>query len=85
MNLVLWALFGALVGALLHLLAPGRLPRSLSGSAALGALGGLVGGYLGGGVRLRPITSAILGITLSIFGALLALVLYHSLRRPRAV
>lgn len=73
---------GIIAGFLARLIVPGRDPMSFWETVALGVVGSFIGGFLGSllfGGELALRGAGILG---SIIGAVIALLIYRSVRRP---
>ena len=79
-----WIVFGLIVGVIAKLLMPGRDPGGFIVTALLGIAGALLGGWIGRFAGLyRPGEAA--GLIMSIFGAIVLLVLYRRLQPARPV
>jgi uncharacterized membrane protein YeaQ/YmgE (transglycosylase-associated protein family) len=71
-----WIIFGIIVGAIAKLLMPGRDPGGFIVTMLLGIAGALVGGFLGRAAGwYGPNDPA--GFLMSLFGAIVLLVLYR--------
>jgi len=71
-----WIIFGVIVGAIAKLLMPGRDPGGFIVTMLLGIAGALVGGFLGRAAGwYGPNDPA--GFLMSLFGAIVLLVLYR--------
>ena len=71
-----WIIFGLIVGAIAKLLMPGRDPGGFIVTMLLGIAGALVGGFLGRAAGwYGPNDPA--GFLMSLFGAIVLLVLYR--------
>ena len=71
-----WIIFGLIVGAVAKLLMPGRDPGGFIVTMLLGIAGALVGGFLGRAAGwYGPNDPA--GFLMSLFGAIVLLVLYR--------
>ena len=89
MNLIWWLIIGLIAGAIARLLVPGRDRLGFLGTILLGLVGSFVGGLIGQLFKsgredfLQDFTPA--GLIGSIFGAILALLLWRwiSARRGR--
>jgi len=85
MSILWWLLVGLVAGALARLLVPGSDPLGWGGTLILGLIGSLVGGFLGNllvGGELEVSAAGIIGATV---GAVIALLIYRSTRRPTRV
>ena len=83
-GLVGWILFGAIVGIIAKLFHPGRDPGGVLITILLGIAGSLLGGFLGRAIGLyREGQGA--GLIMSVLGAILLLVLYHTFTRRRFI
>lgn len=85
MSILWWLLVGLVAGALARLLVPGSDPLGWGGTLLLGLIGSLVGGFLGNllvGGELEVSAAGIIGATI---GAVIALLIYRSTRRPTRV
>jgi uncharacterized membrane protein YeaQ/YmgE (transglycosylase-associated protein family) len=79
-----WIVFGFIVGAIAKLLTPGRDPGGFIVTILVGIAGSLLGGYLGRELGwYSPHQSA--GVLMSIVGAIILLVIFHLLFKPRVV
>jgi uncharacterized membrane protein YeaQ/YmgE (transglycosylase-associated protein family) len=79
-----WIIFGVIVGAVAKLLMPGRDPGGFIVTMLLGIAGALVGGFMGRAAGwYGPNDPA--GFLMSLFGAILLLMLYRMIlgRRSR--
>ena len=84
MGILSWILFGLVVGFIAKLLTPGRDPGGFIVTILLGIAGALIGGFLGRSMGLYgPSQSA--GWLMSILGAVILLVLYRVVVKPRSV
>jgi uncharacterized membrane protein YeaQ/YmgE (transglycosylase-associated protein family) len=71
-----WIVFGLVVGVIAKLLMPGRDPGGFIVTTLLGIVGAVLGGYAGRALGLYgPNDSA--GIFMSIFGAIVVLLVYR--------
>lgn len=85
MTILWWLLVGLVAGALARLLVPGSDPLGWGGTILLGLVGSLVGGFLGNlvvGGELEVSAAGIIGATI---GAVIALLIYRSVRSPGRV
>ena len=79
-----WIVFGAIVGIVAKLLHPGRDPGGVLITILLGIAGSILGGFLGRAIGLyRQGEGA--GFIMSVLGAVLLLVIYHTIAYRRAV
>jgi uncharacterized membrane protein YeaQ/YmgE (transglycosylase-associated protein family) len=77
-----WILFGLVVGIVAKFLTPGRDPGGFILTTLLGVAGALLGGYLGRAMGFYgPNQTA--GFLMSVLGAILLLLLYRVVSRPR--
>lgn len=82
---VLWTLIiGLLVGAVAKFLMPGRDPGGIIITMLLGIAGAFVGTWIGQALGLTQNGQAA-GFVLSVVGAMVLLLLYRLIARPRAV
>jgi uncharacterized membrane protein YeaQ/YmgE (transglycosylase-associated protein family) len=79
-----WIFFGLIVGVIAKLLVPGRDPGGIIITILLGIAGSLLGGWVGRAFGWYGPGQAA-GWIMSIVGAIVLLLLYHAVRRPRAV
>ncbi len=81
-HLIGWIIFGLIVGIIAKLLVPGRDPGGFVLTAAIGIVGALLAGWIGRAVGwYGPNDNA--GFLMSIVGAVVLLLIYHALFRPR--
>jgi uncharacterized membrane protein YeaQ/YmgE (transglycosylase-associated protein family) len=84
MGVITWILFGLVVGIIAKLLMPGRDPGGFIITILIGIAGALLGGFIGRAVGwYGPNQSA--GWIVSILGAVVLLLLYRLIARPRRV
>jgi uncharacterized membrane protein YeaQ/YmgE (transglycosylase-associated protein family) len=77
-----WILFGLVVGIVAKLLTPGRDPGGFILTTLLGIAGAVLGGYVGRALGFYgPNQTA--GFLMSILGAIILLLLYRFISRPR--
>lgn len=82
MGILVWILFGLVVGVVAKLLMPGKDPGGFIVTILIGIAGALLGGFIGRAVGFYgPNESA--GWIISILGAVVLLVLYRMINRPR--
>jgi len=79
-----WILFGLIVGIIAKLLHPGRDPGGILVTIGIGIVGSLLGGFIGRAMGLYHQGQGA-GIIMSVLGAVLLLVLYHTVAGRRAV
>lgn len=73
---------GIIAGFLARLIVPGRDPMSFWETVALGVVGSFIGGFLGSLLFEGELALRGAGIIGSILGAIVALLVYRSVRRP---
>lgn len=73
---------GIIAGFLARLIVPGRDPMSFFETVALGVVGSFIGGFLGSLLFEGELALRGAGIIGSIVGAVIALLVYRSVRRP---
>jgi uncharacterized membrane protein YeaQ/YmgE (transglycosylase-associated protein family) len=78
-----WIIFGLIIGALAKLLMPGRDPGGIIVTILLGIVGALLGGFLGRAIGFYGPGEAA-GFVMSLFGAIILLLLYRFLVARRA-
>jgi uncharacterized membrane protein YeaQ/YmgE (transglycosylase-associated protein family) len=84
MGVLAWILFGLVVGIIAKLLMPGKDPGGFIVTILIGIAGALLGGFIGRAMGLYgPDESA--GWIVSILGAVVLLLLYRFIARPRRV
>ncbi len=82
MHVIAWILFGLIVGLIARLVVPGPNPHGIVVTTLIGIAGALLGGWIGRAVgHYQPGQGA--GWLMSIFGAIILLVIYHLIARPR--
>ena len=78
-----WIIFGLIVGAVAKLVMPGRDPGGFIVTMLLGIAGALVGGFLGRAAGwYGPNDPA--GFLMSLFGAVVLLLLYRMINKNRS-
>lgn len=77
-----WIFFGLVVGIIAKLLMPGRDPGGVILTILLGVAGSVVGGFVGRVLGLYP-PGHPAGWLMSILGAIVLLLLYRLMARPR--
>lgn len=84
MGILTWILLGLIVGALAKLFMPGDDPGGIFVTILLGIAGAFLGGMIGSLLGVGSITGLNLtSVLLAIVGAVLLLVIYRAVRRPR--
>jgi uncharacterized membrane protein YeaQ/YmgE (transglycosylase-associated protein family) len=84
MGILSWIVFGLVVGIIAKLLMPGRDPGGFIITILLGVAGALLGGFLGRAMGFYgPNEQA--GWLISILGAVILLVIYRVVAKPRSV
>ncbi len=84
MGIIGWIVFGAIVGVIAKFLMPGRDPGGFIVTILLGIVGALVGGFVGRALGIyRP--GDPVGFVMAVIGAIILLVIYRFVARPRAV
>ena len=73
---------GIIAGFLARLIVPGRDPMSFFETVALGVVGSFIGGFLGSLLFDGELALRGAGIVGSVLGAIVALLVYRSVRRP---
>jgi len=82
MSIIAWILFGLVVGVIAKLLMPGRDPGGFIVTILLGIAGALLGGFIGRALGFYG-PGGRAGWLMSIAGAIILLVLYRLVARPR--
>jgi uncharacterized membrane protein YeaQ/YmgE (transglycosylase-associated protein family) len=77
-----WILFGLVVGIVAKLLTPGRDPGGFILTTLLGIAGALIGGFVGRALGFYGPNQAA-GFVTSVLGAIILLLLYRFISRPR--
>jgi uncharacterized membrane protein YeaQ/YmgE (transglycosylase-associated protein family) len=77
-----WILFGLVVGIVAKFLTPGRDPGGFILTTLLGVAGALLGGYLGRALGFYGPNQAA-GFLMSVLGAIVLLLIYRAVSRPR--
>lgn len=85
MEVVTTLIIGLVVGALAKLLMPGKDPGGIVVTMLLGVAGSLLAGFIGRGLGWYRAVGEGPGIIVSILGAMLLVVLYRLVIRPRPV
>jgi len=84
MGILAWIVFGLVVGIIAKLLMPGRDPGGFIVTILLGIAGALLGGFIGRAMGFYG-ASQQAGWLISILGAVILLVLYRVVVKPRSV
>jgi uncharacterized membrane protein YeaQ/YmgE (transglycosylase-associated protein family) len=84
MGILYWIVFGLVVGIIAKLLTPGRDPGGFIVTVLLGIAGALLGGFIGRAMGFYA-TNQPAGWLMSIGGAILLLLLYRMVVRPRRI
>lgn len=84
MTVLGWILFGLVIGVIAKLLMPGRDPGGFIVTILLGIAGALLGGWIGRVVGLYGEGEAA-GFFMATLGAILLLLIYRMMVRPRTV
>ena len=84
MGILSWIVFGLVVGIIAKLLMPGRDPGGFIITMALGVAGALLGGFLGRAMGFYGANEQA-GWLISILGAVILLVIYRVVAKPRNV
>jgi uncharacterized membrane protein YeaQ/YmgE (transglycosylase-associated protein family) len=85
MGVLSWIVFGFIVGAIAKLLTPGRDPGGFIVTILVGILGSLLGGFLGRQFGWYSPNQQGAGLLMSIVGAIILLVIFHLLFKPRVI
>jgi uncharacterized membrane protein YeaQ/YmgE (transglycosylase-associated protein family) len=80
MEILIWLLIGLVAGAIARFLVPGRDPMGWLGTLFLGLVGSLIGGFLGNLLVEGDADINADGLFGSIIGAIIALLIYRSMR-----
>ena len=80
MGILIWLLVGLIAGALARFLVPGEDPMGVVGTMILGLIGSLVGGFLGNVISEGDFDVTSAGLIGSVVGAVIALLIYRTLR-----
>jgi uncharacterized membrane protein YeaQ/YmgE (transglycosylase-associated protein family) len=82
-QLILFLVFGLVVGVIARLVVPGRQPGGFFASIVIGVLGSFLGGFVGRGLGFYG-QGQTAGFLMSVFGAIVLLVVYHAVSRKTA-
>ena len=85
MGILIWLLIGLIAGALARFLIPGRDPMGFFGTMVLGLIGSFVGGFLGNLVSDGEFDVTAAGLVGSVVGAVIALIVYRSVKTRSAI
>jgi uncharacterized membrane protein YeaQ/YmgE (transglycosylase-associated protein family) len=83
MGIIGWIVFGAVVGIIAKFLMPGRDPGGFIVTILLGIVGALVGGFVGRALGIYREGDPV-GFVMAVLGAIILLVIYRFVARPRA-
>jgi len=84
MGIFSWIIMGLIVGALAKFLMPGDDPGGIFVTAVIGIAGAFIGGFIGARMGLGTVSGFNLGsLLLATGGALLLLIVYRLVKRPR--
>lgn len=84
LGILSWLVFGLIIGIIAKLLMPGRDPGGFIITILLGIAGALLGGFLGRAMGFYGSNESAGWIT-SIIGAIILLVIYRMIAKPRNV
>ena len=82
MHVLSWILFGLVVGIVAKLLTPGRDPGGFILTTLLGIAGAVLGGFVGRALGFYG-PNQVAGFLTSVLGAIILLLLYRFISRPR--
>ena len=86
MGVLTWILLGLVVGALAKLFMPGDDPGGIIVTILIGIVGAFLGGFIGSALGVGSVTGFnMMSILLAIGGAIILLVIYRLVKRPRQV
>ena len=86
MGIFTWILLGLVVGALAKFFMPGDDPGGIFVTILIGIAGAFLGGFIGTAMGVGSVTGFnMLSILLAIGGAIILLVIYRLVKRPRQV
>ncbi|MGE5842235.1 MAG: GlsB/YeaQ/YmgE family stress response membrane protein [Deltaproteobacteria bacterium] len=84
MGVFSWIIMGLIVGVLAKFLMPGKDPGGIFVTILIGIAGAFVGGFVGSRMGLGSVSGFNVGsIALATGGALLLLIVYRLVKRPR--
>ena len=85
MGIFSWIFLGLVAGALAKFIMPGKDPGGIIVTILIGIVGAVLGGFLGSFMGLGKVESFDLGgIFIATVGAILLLVIYRFVRKPKA-
>lgn len=86
MGILTWIIVGLLAGAIANLVYPGKSKGGWMGALVLGIVGAIVGGFVAGLLTGQDVVTGINlpSILVSVIGALILLVAFNALSRPRS-
>jgi uncharacterized membrane protein YeaQ/YmgE (transglycosylase-associated protein family) len=82
MGVLGWIVFGLIVGAIAKFVMPGRDPGGFIVTILLGIVGAVVGGFLGRAVGWYGPNDPV-GFVMALLGAIVLLIAYRLIARPR--
>jgi uncharacterized membrane protein YeaQ/YmgE (transglycosylase-associated protein family) len=85
LGIIVWLVIGLIAGFVARAVVPGSDAMGVVGTIVLGLVGSLVGGFLGNLLVEGRLDLEAAGIIGSILGAIVALLIYRSMGRGRAV
>lgn len=86
MGILTWIFLGLVVGALAKFFMPGDDPGGIFVTILIGIAGAFLGGFIGTALGVGSVTGFnMMSILLAIGGAIILLVIYRFIRRPRQV
>ena len=84
MSVIMWIIFGLVVGVVAKFLMPGRDPGGFIITTVLGIAGALIGGFMGRAMGMYQENDPV-GFVMAVVGAIVLLLLYRLVARPRRV
>lgn len=85
MGIIVWLVIGLIAGFVARAVVPGSDAMGIAGTIVLGLVGSVVGGFLGNLLVEGRLDLEAAGIIGSILGAIVALLIYRSMGRGRAI
>ncbi|MGH9194802.1 MAG: GlsB/YeaQ/YmgE family stress response membrane protein [Acidimicrobiia bacterium] len=85
MGIIVWLVIGLIAGFVARAVVPGSDAMGIVGTIVLGLVGSVVGGFLGNLLVEGRLDLEAAGIIGSILGAIVALLIYRSMGRGRAI